>query len=231
VSDELEPLRRSRPDRPDRPLPDDPAYPASAPRGVPQSAEMFEESYTSSTPPAWDIGRPQPAFADLARSGGLVGRVLDVGCGTGEHVLLAASLGHEAVGVDFASRAIEAAREKAAARGLKATFLVLDVLRLHELPTQFDTVLDCGLFHGLDDDERRLFVDGLATIVRPGGRYHMLSFSDRQPGNWGPRRLTAGEIRASFTDGWTVDSIAPTVLDLTIDPAGAQGWQVTVTRQ
>jgi ubiquinone/menaquinone biosynthesis C-methylase UbiE len=157
--------------------------------------------------------------------------VLDVGCGTGEHALLAASLGNEALGVDMATRAIELARVKADARGIEATFLVFDALRLPELDTQFDTVLDCGLFHGFDDHERRRFVDGLAAVVRPGGRYHMLCFSDRQPGDWGPRRVTEGEIRASFAEGWTVDSIDPTVLDITIDPARALAWQVVVTRR
>ncbi len=205
--------------------------PSSVPHAIPHSVEAFNDSYASSTPAPWDIGRPQPAFVRLAQAGGLIGRVLDVGCGTGEHVLLAASLGHDALGVDIAPRAIELAKEKAQARSIEATFLVFDAQRLPELDTPFDTVLDCGLFHGFDDQERRRFVDGLAAIVRPGGRYHMLCFSDRQPGDWGPRRVTEGEIRASFSEGWTVDSIEATVLDITIDPARAQAWQLAVTRR
>jgi len=46
--------------------------------------------------PPWDIGRPQPAFAALARTGAFRGRILDVGCGTGEHAVLAAQLGLDA---------------------------------------------------------------------------------------------------------------------------------------
>jgi hypothetical protein len=85
--------------------------------------------------------------------------------------------------------------------------------------------------HGVDVQARLRFVEGLAEVVRPGGRYHLLCFSDRQPGTWGPRRVTAGEIRAVFADGWTVDLIVPTVLDINIDPAGALAWQVAVTRR
>ncbi len=189
----------------------------------------FEDIYVSGSAP-WDIGRPQPAFTRLAEAGGLVGRVLDVGCGTGEHALLAASLGHDAVGVDIAPRAIELAREKAQARDLSARFLVADALRLPALREQFDTVLDCGLFHCFDDDDRARFVDSLGSAVRTGGHYHMLCFSERQPGNWGPRRVTQSEIHASFISGWTIDPIQPTVLEITIDPAGAQAWLVDAVR-
>ncbi len=198
---------------------------------LPHTVEMLNDSYKGPAPAPWDIGRPQLPFIRLAQAGGFVGRMLDVGCGTGEHALLAASLGHEVLGVDLASRAIELAKQKMVARGMAATFLVFDALRLAELDDQFDTVLDCGLLHGFNDQERRRFIDGLATVLRPGGRYHMLCFSDREPGDWGPRRITEREIRTSFIDGWTVDSIEPTVIDLTIDPAEAQAWQATVVRR
>src|SRR6266700_6635446 len=85
-------------------------YPGSTtPRGP-------EDLYTS--PPPWDIGRPQPAFLSLAEAGALRGRVLDAGCGTGEHALMAAGTGLDATGIDLAPTAIRLARQKAAARNL-----------------------------------------------------------------------------------------------------------------
>src|SRR5271157_6027400 len=100
---------------------------------VQRPSHDFDAIYASEKPPAWDIGRPQPAFDSLAKSGNLVGRVLDPGCGTGEHALLAASLGHEVVGVDLSAKAIELAMTKAATRGVEARFLVADALRLVNL--------------------------------------------------------------------------------------------------
>jgi SAM-dependent methyltransferase len=194
----------------------------------PRRIEDFDALYAG-TPP-WDIGRPQPAFLALAEAGAVRGRVLDVGCGTGEHVLMVAGLGLEATGVDAAVAAIDAAKGKARDRGLTARFLVWDALRLAALGEVFDTVLDSGLFHVFQDDERPRFVDGLRAVVRPGGRYLMLCFSDRQPGGWGPRRVTQAEIRASFDDGWRVDSIEPARFDVTIDPDGALAWLATITR-
>jgi len=190
----------------------------------------FDAIYASETPPAWDIGRPQPAFDRLAKAGDLVGSVLDPGCGTGEHALLAASLGHKVVGVDLSAKAIELAMTKAARRGVEARFLVADALRLPDLGEQFDTVLDCGLFHVLDDDEREQYVASLAEVVPRGGRLHMLCFSERQPGDWGPRRVTQDEIRTAFSMEWEINTIEFAVIDLTWDPTGAQAWLVTATR-
>src|SRR5690242_19022624 len=87
-----------------------------------QTTEHFEDSYAA-TPP-WDIGRPQTSFAQLASQ--FTGRVLDAGCGTGEHALLAAQAGLEVTGIDFAPTAIKLAQEKAAARELTAHFVVWD---------------------------------------------------------------------------------------------------------
>jgi cyclopropane fatty-acyl-phospholipid synthase-like methyltransferase len=181
------------------------------------------------TPP-WDIGRPQPAFVELADAGAIRGRVLDVGCGTGEHVLLAAGLGLTATGVDAAPAAIARAERKAEERGVACRFLVADALDLPRLGEAFDTVLDCGLFHVFDDDDRTRFVDSLRAAVVVGGRYHMLCFSDRQPGDWGPRRITEDEIRASFRDGWRVDSVEESVIETNLDPPDAAAWRVAVTR-
>src|SRR5262252_10534524 len=114
-------------------------------------------------PPPWDIGRPQVAFERLADAGLLSGRLLDAGCGTGGHVLLAVAHGADAMGVDVSGLAIEKARAKAAERGLTARFEVADALHLELLGERFGTVLDSGLFHVFDDADRLRYVTSLAS--------------------------------------------------------------------
>ena len=196
------------------------------PSGIPHD---FDAVYATDTPP-WDIGRPQPAFERLAADGGIVGRVLDVGCGTGEHALMAAERGLEATGIDAAPTAIRLAREKAAGRSLDARFEVWDALDLPALGERFDTVLDCGLFHVFDDHDRARFVASLESVVDPGGRYFLLCFSDKQPGDWGPRRVSPEELQASFAERWRIDSIEETVLEITLGPEGARAWLAAFTR-
>lgn len=181
-------------------------------------------------PPPWDIGRPQAAFRALADAGALRGRVLDVGCGTGEHALMAAGLGLDATGVDLAVTALHTAERKAQERGLEARFLHQDALRLADLGESFDTVLDCGLFHVFTGDDRDAFAGSLRSAVRPGGRYFMLGFSDRQPDGPGPHRLTREDITGTFAAGWRADSVEPATIEVTTSPAGVPAWLAAFTR-
>ena len=125
----------------------------------------FEQAYQGQAP--WDTGRPQPAIVKLAEAGQIRGNVLDVGCGTGENLLYLAARGHEAWGLDFVPVAIERAKAKAAQRGIEAHFIVANALELKKLGRQFDTVIDCGLFHTFADEERPTFVKGLAEVLGP----------------------------------------------------------------
>jgi SAM-dependent methyltransferase len=186
----------------------------------------FDAAYAG-TPP-WDIGRPQPAFVDLAETGHIRGSVLDAGCGTGELTLMAGAMGLDAIGVDTAQPAIDIARQKALRRGVPASFLLWDALELPALNRRFDTVLDCGLFHVFDDYERERYVQSLAGVMNAGGRLHLLCFSDRVPGDFGPRRVSEEEIRSSF-DGWQIDSIALTKMELTLTPDGVVAWLASMT--
>ena len=193
----------------------------------------WDAVYGSATPPPWDIGRPQPAFVRLADSGVLAGRVLDAGCGTGEHALLAAARGADVVGVDVSPRAIGRARRKAAERGLSARFEVADVLSLGQLGWMFDTVIDSGLFHVFDDTQRARYVSSLASVLRAGGTCYLMCFSDRQPGDWGPRRVRQDELVTAFADGWIVTGVAADTF--TINPGlgspVAQAWLATIRRR
>ena len=157
----------------------------------------FENAYSGQAP--WDIGRPQKVFIDAADR--VSGSILDAGCGTGENALFFAGRGHKVTGIDFLAEPINRAKRKAAERGLTATFLVMDALALKNLPEVFDSVIDSGLFHVFNDDDRRRYVDGLSTVLRTGGRLFLACFSDEEPGTQGPRRVSEKEIRDAFADG------------------------------
>jgi SAM-dependent methyltransferase len=190
----------------------------------------WDASYTAGPAP-WDTGRPQPAIVRLAGEGAFEGAVLDAGCGTGENALHVASLGLQVLGVDVAEAALSIAREKAAHRGIAADFVVADALRLDRLARVFDTLLDSGLFHTFDSDERRGYVASLASVTRRGGRLYVLCFSDVGPDS-GPHPVSQDELRAAFepAGGWSVASISPDRSETRFAPQGVPAWLATIER-
>jgi ubiquinone/menaquinone biosynthesis C-methylase UbiE len=193
-----------------------------------QMTGFFNESYKG-TPP-WDLGRPQAEFVRLTNEGKIRGRVLDVGCGTGENAIFFAGLGLEVWGLDGALLAIGKAKRKASERGSTATFLVGDALRLEGLNQRFDTITDSGLFHVFSDEERILFAKSLWSALNKGGTYFMLCFSEKEPAGWGgPRRVSQEEIRATFRDGWKVDWMREARFESTFHKDGGYAWLSSIT--
>ncbi|HEY3872538.1 MAG TPA: class I SAM-dependent methyltransferase [Actinocrinis sp.] len=183
--------------------------------------------------PPWEIDGPQPALADAAASGLVHGRVLDAGCGTGEHALMAAGLGCEAVGADLSEVALKRARAKAAERGLTARFVRHDVLDFGGLGERFDTVLDSLVFHGFRGAERAEYVESLGAALDPGGRLLVLCFAEEPPNRPGRvHKVTPEQIETAFMDGWRIDAIdAVTVASALPSLAGGlRGWRAAVTR-
>lgn len=190
----------------------------------------WDASYTDGPAP-WDIGRPQPAVVRVAAAGGFTGAVLDAGCGTGENALHIASLGLSVLGVDVAETAVATARAKADDRGMDVEFATADAVHLERLSRGFDTVLDCGLFHTFDSDERPAYVASLASATEHGGTVYVLCFSDDGT-DLGPHPVGRDELRAAFADGdeWHVTAVEADRIHTSVHDDGAPAWLATITR-
>jgi SAM-dependent methyltransferase len=190
----------------------------------------WDDAYRAGTAP-WDVGHAQSVFVRLADEGAISSPVLDSGCGTGEQALYFASRGLDVVGVDFSPVAIEKARTKAKQRGLKAEFIVHDVLDLASLQQQFRTVVDSGTFHVFDvESDITRYVAGLRAVLVPAGVLHLLCFSDLEPGEFGPRRVGKEDLRAAFREGWRIESIEPATFDVNPPIGPAKAWLARIVR-
>ncbi len=193
----------------------------------------FKAIYVGQAP--WDIGKPQKPFIDVADR--ITGSVLDAGCGTGDTALFLAERGCKVTGIDFLDVPIQRAKQKAAERGVPATLLVKDAMTLKDWTERFDAVIDSGLFHVFSDDDRRRYVDGLATVLKPGGRLFLMCFSDQEPGEQGPRRVSKKELHSAFAEGWSIESVEavqievrPDLKDFAFSEGGPKAWFVVVRR-
>ena len=110
-------------------------------------------------------------------------------------------------------------------------------MALKDLPELFDKLIASGLFHVFNDADRKRYVEGLASVLKPGGRCFLLCFSDEEPGTQGPRRASKKEIHDAFAEGWSIESIDPArfevrpdLKDLTFSEGGPKAWFVVVQR-
>jgi ubiquinone/menaquinone biosynthesis C-methylase UbiE len=195
-----------------------------------QTGLPWDASYRNGPAP-WDIDRPQPAIVRLASEGGFAGVVLDAGCGAGENALHLASLGLSVLGVDVAETALATARTKAAKRGIEVEFVAADAFALDRLGRTFDTVLDCGLFHTFDGDERPEYVASLASVIARDGTLHVLCFSD-EGSEIGPHPVSQAELRSAFNpgSGWDVAAIQAERLYTRYHYDGVSAWLAIVKR-
>ena len=188
----------------------------------------FDSAYLGVPP--WDIGKPQSEIVRLEHEGKVPGAILDCGCGTGENTLYLASRGHEVWGIDASPNAIRKAESKAKDRGVAAKFMTIDALDLKGLGRTFDTVIDCGLFHVFSDQGRERYVSSLASVTAPGSKLVVLCFSDLQPGDQGPRRVSKAEIRQAFKRGWQVQDIRAAAFETTMGKEPVKAWLSEIIR-
>ncbi|MGI5498926.1 SAM-dependent methyltransferase [Lentzea sp. CA-135723] len=179
-----------------------------------EDPEYWNFMYDEGTAP-WLIGGPQPAIVALEAAGLIRGRVLEPGCGSGEHTTLFTKLGYEALGVDLSPSAIAYARRTAVERGVPAArFEVANMLHPERHPFLaggFDTVVDVALFHGFgaygDSNAARDYAAVLHALTNPGALVHILAHSDAAPGL--SSSIGADVIPKAFIEGWEVESVEP----------------------
>ena len=192
----------------------------------------WDASYRNDAPAPWDIGHPQPAIVRLASQGAFIGSVLDAGCGTGENALHVASLGHSVLGVDVAETALAIAREKAKHRRIDAEFALADAFKLETVGRRFESVMDGGLFHTFDADERPRYVAGLSSVTDHSGTLYVLCFSDAAPDTV-PHPVSQSDLRAVFNPGtgWQIAAIEAERVHTTFHgDDGAPAWLATIKR-
>jgi SAM-dependent methyltransferase len=206
------------------------------------NAARWEKAYELGKAP-WDVPAAQPAIIEAWKQGLIESPVIDVGCGTGENAMYLAEQGLEVVGIDFSSRAIELANQKAKLRHVnhpitgRLEFHLLDAFRAESLAMTFQTVIDSGLFHFFQGEFQAQYVQVLRRLLRPEGRLIALCFSEQEPGDYGPPRLSREQVERAFRDGWIIEQLQRTrfaVVERETGPnfsaGGAHAWRIVARR-
>src|SRR5690348_1715233 len=151
-------------------------------------AAHFDEDFghsirTAAERAAWD------RIFDLVLAGRSGLDVLDAGCGTGFLSLELAARGHRVTGVDFAPAMLRAARQKAAAQGLRVRFEEGDAENLPFAPHSFDLAISRHVLWTLPHPEAA--IDEWIRVLRPGGRLAIVDGAQYNEASAPPQRENA----------------------------------------
>jgi SAM-dependent methyltransferase len=205
-----------------------------------QMERIYRERALEAIP--WNDENPPGLLVDLVESGTLVpGDAVDLGCGAGNHAVWLAERGFRVTGLDFSARATELATELAARRGVKCRFVVRDVTGdVGDLEGAFDFACDWEVLHHVFPDLRPRYVDNVLRLLRPGGRYLSVCFSEEDPafGGEGKYRTTPlgtrlyfsseAELRDLFAPRFEIKDLFTTTIGAHIAHRAVVAWLATV---
>ena len=188
------------------------------------------------TTPPWDTKAPNENVITWQEGGLVRGDVLDVGCGFGDNAIYLAENGHNVTGLDISPTALITAERRAKDARVDVTFAVADSTKLDGYTDAFDTVIDSGMFHCLDDDGRRSYAAAVHRATRPGASLLLSCFSDANPvGEEWPRPAVSEETLRDVLGGagWDIASLEPAMVRSELDSAQGEMafWYVRAQRR
>jgi SAM-dependent methyltransferase len=193
----------------------------------------WEQHYQSGHPP-WETGQPSLELARVIAEEKIQPcRVIDLGCGSGINAVWLAQQGFDMTGVDVTPLAIDRARERAAAAGMKVRFVLADLLDLQEEFQPFPFFFDRGCYHAVRDPGVQAYLRTLKRITAPGSLGLVLTGNAKEPSppGQGPPVVSEDELHAELGSTFEIVRLREFRFD-TAEPGGPAplAWSCLVRR-
>jgi MOSC domain-containing protein YiiM/predicted O-methyltransferase YrrM len=162
-------------------------------------SSRWNERYAKSDTP-WETGQPSTELQRFLTEIAIRPcRALELGCGTGASSVWLAQLGFDVTALDISSSAIERARQRADAAGVRVRFLVADVLNPPpELAGPFDFFFDRGCYHVVRREDATAYLKTLRHLTASGTLGLVLAGNAREPHEPGPPAVREEQIRSEL---------------------------------
>ncbi|CAJ1504769.1 class I SAM-dependent methyltransferase [[Mycobacterium] burgundiense] len=194
----------------------------------------FEVLYRNTAKVPWDTKAPKETVVEWQQSGLVRGDVLDIGCGLGDNAIYLAQQGHRVTALDVAPTALITAERRAIDAHVDVRFAVSDATELAGYTEAFDTVVDSGMYHCLDDADKARYAAAVHRATRPGARLLLSAFSDANARDreWPRPQVSEATLRATLGDaGWEITTLESRTVSLEdLEDDEAVFWYVVAER-
>ena len=156
----------------------------------------FEKRYIEGNLP-WDVKRRDFNLSGLVEDGTIsAGKVLELGCGTGDNAIWLAKNGFSVTACDYSKTAIDMARQKAKEENVLIEFYQLDFLKDRIPGEPYNFVFDRGCFHGFDlEEDRKTYAKNVASVLDEEGHWlSLIGSADDVFRTIGPPKRTSRDI-------------------------------------
>ena len=197
--------------------------------------ESPAEGVPAITTPPWDTKAPKENVIAWQDAGLIHGEVLDIGCGLGDNAVYLAQQGHSVTGLDISPTALITAERRAKDAGVEVRFAVADATKLDGYADAFDTVIDSGMYHCLDDDAKHSYAAAVHRATRPGATLLLGAFSDAnaQDREWPRPMVSEQTLRETLGGeaGWEITALTSETFQLPHEGTDAAVWLVQAQRR
>lgn len=99
-------------------------------------------------------------------------KILDLGCGTGRNANYLAEEGNDVIGIEISKTALGVARNRADGLGVKVDYRLGDIGERYDIEdSSIDLVLDITSSNSLDEKGRKIYIDEVKRVLKPGGYF------------------------------------------------------------
>ncbi len=91
-----------------------------------------------------------------------------------------------------------------------------DISKTNLKQHSYDIILDSAVFHVFSNEDRLRYIKSLEYLIKPGGLYIQLCFSEKETFDKGPRHVKKSDLNELFssTNGWRIESIEDTFYEV-----------------